>query len=262
MESERRPANEKTDLEVLMRVKAPEFFEKHGANIILGIILLAAIVFFFYQKRKTHQQEAYSTNVDTAIAYNYAIQLRDLMVPPGLSNDSGRDRQALANEAFSRADKVLTSDATPAQKASAQLAKAEVLWALAIMPPESLATSQPVSGFTPRTQQAYLEDARLAYFEILQKYPDQKEIAANALLSLAAICESGSKFDDAQDWYQKVLRDDTLRGVYHDIAKSRLAALDDLKKPFVLMSPATQPTSRPANAPSTAPATSQPTTQP
>lgn len=241
MDSERRHELEKNDLDVLLRVKGPEFLQKHGANILLGILLLAAIVYFIVQKRKAREQEIYSTNLNTAVAYNYAMQLRDMASHPDLSDEAARDRQELAAAAFAAADLVLASDSDAQQKASAQLAKAETLWALATAPPRALATTQPVAGFAAKAPEAYLEDARAAYYEILQKYPDNKEIAANALLAMAAISETNLKFDEAAEWYQKVIQDQTLRGVYREMAQARLKQVDELKRPYTLAAPTSRP---------------------
>lgn len=256
MEAERRPEHEKNDLDMLLRVKGPEFFQKHAANILLGVLLIAAIVYFIIQRRRAAESEVQATNQNTAIAYNYAVQLRDLVSRPDLSDDAARQRQELATLVFSAADQVINSDSDSTQKAAAQLSKAEALWALASAPRTALATSQPVAGFVARESSAYLQDAKAAYTEILQKYSDQKEVVANALLSLAAIAESESKFDEARKWYETAVGDKTLRPIYNEIAQGRLRRLDDLQAPFVLATPSSQPATRPTNeAPATIPTT-------
>lgn len=263
METERRHENEKNDLRVLLSMKGPEFFQKHGANILLGLLLVAAIIYFFVQRQKARAMETYAVNASTAIAFNAAMQLRGSIADGDVSPGAAEDRQKLATAALSAAEAVLSSDSDASQKASAQLAKAEVLWALATVPSQAITTTQPVSGFSPRTADAYLQDSKAAYYDLLQKYPDQKEIAANALLSMAAICETEKKFHDAHDWYQKVLRDDTLRSIYHDIARSRAAMLDDLQRPATLAAPSSSPSLlTPITAPSAAAQPSDPTTTP
>lgn len=242
MESERRPAEpEKTDLEMLLRVKGPEFFQKHAANIFLGILLATAITYFFYQRYRAHQSQAIETNQNTAIAYSYASQLRELNTRPDLSETAVRQRQELAAGVFSAAERVLTSDAPASQKAPAQLARADALWSLATVPPAALATTQPSANFVAREPSAYLTDAEAAYIEILSKYPDEKEIVANALISLASIDESKMSFVEARKRYQMVIDDKSIRDIYHDIAKGRLKWLADLEKPFVLAPPTTAP---------------------
>ena len=262
MDSERRHEIEKNDLDVILRVKAPEFFQKHAANLLLGILLLAAIGYFLWQRRSLKEATLHATNQNTAIAYNNAIELRAMASRPDISDDAAHDRQALASSVFAAADQVLGSDSDVTQKSAAQLAKAEALWALASTPAKALATTQPVAGFVAKTPAAYLNDAKAAYFEILTKYPDQKEIAANALLSLAAICESNSAFDDADDWYSKVIRDDSLRSVYREVAKARRERLSDLRKPFTLAPPWVEPTSQPATQPTDSPPTTIPVAVP
>jgi tetratricopeptide (TPR) repeat protein len=258
MEVDRRPEPPKNDLEMLLRVKGPEFFQKHAANVVLGIVLIAAVIYFIMQRRKAQESEIQATNQNTAIAYNYAVQLRDLAARPDLSEEAARQRQELATLVFSAADLVINSQSDAAQKAAAQLSKAEALWALASVPPDALASTQPVAGFIPRETSAYLEDAKAAYTEILSKYPDQKEIVANALLSLGTIAESSSKFDEARQWYEKAIADTSLRPIYGEIAKGRVERLADLSTPFTLATP----TSQPATQPSVTPPGTQPATQP
>lgn len=268
METERRIDGEKNDLDVLLRVKGPEFFQKHGANILLGLLLVAAIVYFFLQKRTANELKALEVNSNTSVAFNDAMFLRESAAQGDLSLQAGERRQRIAVNAIQAADNVLASDSDIAQKASAQLAKAEVYWALATTPAQAFAATQPVAGFAQQKPQEYLAKAREAYVQVLQQYPDQKEIAANALLSLAAVCETERKFPEANDWYQKVLRDDTLRSVYHDIARSRVTMLEDLQRPITLAPPTSLPSiMTPATAPSTPlllvpPATTAPATQP
>ena len=109
-------------------------------------------------------------------------------------------------------------------------------------------------GFQSKSSEGYLTDADAAYTEILSKYADQKDAVANALLGLAAIAENRRDFAKAGEWYGRVNADASLRNEYHQIAKSRLAMLDDLKKPYALAKPTSQPaTTEPASMPTTVP---------
>ena len=108
-----------------------------------------------------------------------------------------------------------------------------------------------MSGFTVKPPAAYLDDAEQAYTEILRSYTNEKEVAASALLGLAAIAENRRNFDVAGEWYDKVVADASLRQAYRDIAAGRKRMLADLRKPYVLAS--TQPT-QPTSMPSTPPA--------
>lgn len=257
MDSERSHETPKNDLETLLYVKGPEFFRKHFANVLLGLILVASIGYFFWQRSNARAAERHQTNLYTSIAYDDARRLRELTAFPDTTDSAARNRQALFLTALANADAVLNSDAEVSQKATAQLAKAEALWAMATASPTSLSSTQPVTGYVVRTPTAYLEDARAAYYEILQRYPEQKEVAANALLSLATISESTAKFDEAADWYNKVINDASLRSIYHEIAKSRLVTLTDLRRPYFLSAPTRQPTASAPVANEPAPA-SQP----
>lgn len=265
------PTAEKTDLEVFLRVKAPELFEKHAANILMVVLLVIAAGFFLYTRSRNKAAEQAATNQNTAIAYDFAQQAREMFNAPVFSDAAAHERQQKVRDVFNAVELVLTSDADASQKAAAQLAKADVLWQLANAPDAAIATTQPASGFTVKNAAGYLDDAEQAYTEILSKYADQKEYAANALLSLAAIAETRGKFDDAKQWYEKVIADATLRPAYHDLATSREKLLVDLRKPYAIAPPTSQPTTDVTTAAQSAtqpmvqpgvPATTKPATPP
>lgn len=275
------PKNDRTDLEVWMRVKGPEFLRQNAANIVLGIAVLIAAGFFFYNRSQSKRAEGIATQQNAAAAYDYLSQLRQALAGSGNSDAAARERQQRARGAIDSADVVLNSDAaTPAQRAVALLAKGDVYWTLANAPAASLATSQPVGSFTVKPAAGFLDDAEAAYSEILRSYGDEAEPVGAALMSLAAIAENRGKFDDAAKWYQHAIDEKSLSGAHHDIAKARLAMLADLRKPYTLVTSTTQSTTAPmifrdpsAPAPTTTPAattspapapaaSSSPTTQP
>ena len=238
-------AADKSDLEVFLRVRGPELFQKHAANIVMVTLLLIAAVFYLYSRSRNKAAEQAATNQNTAIAYDFAQQARSMFGSPAVSDRDARARQEKARDVFAAVELVLTSDAGPEQKAAAQLSKAEDLWQLANAPDSSMATTQPASGFTVKSPAAYLDDAEQAYTEIVSKYADQKEYAAIALISLAAVAETRGDFDKAKDWYAKVNGDASLRPIYHEIATSRAKSLEDIRKPHTLAQPTSQPTTGP-----------------
>lgn len=244
------PKNDRTDLEVWLRVKGPELLRQNAANILLAVAVLIALGFFLYNRAQGKRAEALIVQQNSAAAYDTATQLRGAMT--GVTSDAAaRDRQQRARDAISYADVVINSDAaTPAQKAIALLAKGDVYWALANAPAAALATSQPVASFPVKAGDAYLDDAAAAYTEILGKYENEPEPVASALLSLAAIAENRGTFDGpngAASWYQRAIDEQSIRPAYRDVAKARLAMLADLRKPVTLAS--TQPAAAPATAP-------------
>jgi hypothetical protein len=249
---------DKSDLEVFLRVKGPELLQKHAANILMVVLLLIAAGFYLYSRSRNKAAEQAATNQNTAIAYDFAQQARAMFDSPAVSDRDARARQEKARDVFAAVELVLTSDAGPEQKAAAQLSRAEVLWQLANSPDSSLATTQPASGFTVKSPAAYLDDAEQAYTEIVSKYADQKEYAAIALISLAAVCETRGDFDKAKDWYAKVNGDPSLRSVYHEIAASRAKSLEDIRKPHTLGPPTSKPTTGPTGEPDMRPSFAPP----
>ena len=256
---------DKSDLEVFLRVKGPELLQKHAANILMVVLLLIAACFYFYSRSRNKAAEQAATNQNTAIAYDFAQQARSMFESPAVSDVAARERQQKAQDVFRAVQLVLESDAGPEQKAAAQMSKAEVLWQMANAPDAALATTRPAIGFNMRTPAQYLDDAEQAYTEILAKYPDEKEYAAIAIISLGAVAETRGDFDKASAWYDKVTADHSLRPVYHDIAAGRAKLLEELRKPHMLAPPSSQPASLSpliARPPDDAPATTLPTSQP
>ena len=253
MDVQRAPQPEKSDLEVFMRVRGPELLQKHAANILMIVLLIAALAMYLYTRSRNKQAEQAATNQNTAIAYSLVQQARELFLAPVFTDAIARERQAKVRDVLTAVELVTTSDADASQKAAALLSKAEIFWLLANAPAEATSTTQPAVGFTQRSSEENLKSAEEAYTEILRSYADQKEYVANALLSLAAIAETRRDFAKAKQSYEQAMNDASLRPVYHEMAKTRLAMLDDISIPYTLAAPTSQPTSQPSSMPATAP---------
>ena len=251
------PKSDKSDLEVFLRVTGPELLRKHAANILMLVLLAIALAMFLYTRSRNKAAEQQATHHNTAVAYDSAQEVREMFQTPIFTDEVAKVRQEKVREVLTAVEQVLTSDAAPSQKAAAQLAKADVLWQMANAPEASLATSRPTVGFNLKPAAGYLDDAEAAYTELLSKYANEKEYAANALISLGAVAESRGKFDEAKQWYEKAIGDKSLRPVYHEIATERSRLLQEMRKPYTLAAPASQPATQSTNE-TTTPATTLP----
>lgn len=86
------------------------------------------------------------------------------------------------------------------------------------------------------------------------------QIRAGALYELGTVHETRRELDAARKCYQQLLDEKAFAGIpYVDLARQRLATLDDLARPVEFLPgqppPATQPATQPATAPATQPAT-------
>lgn len=250
----REPAQQKTDLEVFLRVRAPELLRQHWVNLLLGVFIVIAVIVFFISRSQNKAAANAALADRTADAYDYARQARAaLLESPISSPEANRTRQQSAQQALDAVEIVLANDATPAQKAIALIAKADVYWALSNVKPERLATSQPVIGFdATKKASAYLADAEAAYGEVLGKYADQKAAVGNALMGMGAIAENRSDWKNAETWYRRAADDQSIAVEFRDIAKARLEMLAEVRLPFALAAPASQPTATPAAPPTPA----------
>jgi hypothetical protein len=231
-------------MEMFLRVRGPELLKQHAGNVLLVVLLIAAAAMFLYTRSRNKAQEQFVSNQNTAIAYDFALQLRDQISDLTASTEQIQTR---ARDAINAADLVLNSDALPNQKAAALLAKGEIYWALANAPQETPASTQPTTmlAIKPPSQAEYLDLASSAYTDILGKHENEKEYVGNALLSLAAIAETRRDFATAATFYQRAIDDQSLRSVYRQIAENRKALLDDIRKPVLLAAPTTRPTGMP-----------------
>jgi TolA-binding protein len=158
---------------------------------------------------------------------------------------------------------VLDESDNPTLKAQALLARGDLYWTAANLPPIQGAATQP-SLQLPQSNDELLKQAETSYQQILKEYPGEKRVVASAEFGLAAIRENQRQFDDAEKIYKGII-DSSSDAMYKDLATTRLGLLEKAKLPVYLGS--TQPstptpflTTKPTtNASSTAP-TSRPTT--
>ena len=260
--------------------KAPDFLRAHGLKIALGTALVAALVVFFAQRTSTARQQQETAAANLAGARDGLTQLRQLALAPLPDEQFADQRDQIAGTVRQALDAALADADTPARKADALAARADLSWAMAALPTPAGATTRP--ALAPRqTRDESLDAAAKDWGLVLSEFPGQPGPAADARFGLAAVAEDRGEFDRAAEHYQAVVDDGSALKMHRDLAADRLAALPDLRRPVrfgtpgprdqgplapgVLdgtgATPSPEPASEPASQPATQPA-SQPATQP
>jgi hypothetical protein len=163
---------------------------------------------------------------------------------------------------------VLQQSDSPALRAQALLARGDLHWTLAnakwpaptvepaaTQPSTEAAATQPATApsgemilstngrnQTPSmSPEEHLAAAQSAYEQILTEHGQQAHAVAAARLGLAAIAETRSDWDQAQQHYNALADGEQFPEVYRTQARARLAELASLRNPPILAQPTTAP---------------------
>jgi hypothetical protein len=140
-------------------------------------------------------------------------------------------------------------DSDAARLASAWLARGELYWTLATAPAIAVSSTQPATQpiAPPLPAAEYFNLSKQAYERVANQYTSQHAAVAIARFSLAAIAENAREWDAAKQQYQALIESTDTLPANKAMAEKRIAALDELKTPPLLLPPA------PPESPTTAP---------
>lgn len=244
--------------------------QKYG-NAAAMVLLLCAAVYFIVQWRMNaaaQSRMAIATQLSTAQAAVQSLRSPNMLRQSPQEIAAFRDQvSAKATDAISS---VLTTSTDAAQRAGALVARGDLNWQLANLPPLPGATTQPALRPTDKPS-IMLDKAEASYKQVLSDstFADQHEAIAAAHLGLAAIAENRNDWDSAKKNYQAVIKSQP-DSPAASVARLQLAAVAGLEKPIPLvattepvatigpvfhpMPPTTMPTKRAAAMPTTRPA--------
>ena len=216
----------------------PAFLKLHGNKILLGIIFVALVIVLLRYRASSAEQRAEAVTMSLGNARNGISELKrfDPMMPP---SQVASQRRQLLSAAKDSVQTVLDESEDPATKAQALLARGDLYWTVANLPPIPGAATQPSLQFAAGSED-FLKQAEDAYQQILKEYPDQKRAANTAQFGLAAVRENQERFDDATKIYKTLIESSDTSAMFKDLATSRLALLELAKTPVFVGS--TQPT--------------------
>ncbi|HVT90613.1 MAG TPA: hypothetical protein VHD56_17290 [Tepidisphaeraceae bacterium] len=236
----------------------PLYLRFHANKFLLGFIVLCAIFLLVRYRMSAAQQarEAAHTSIGSAL-----VGIEQLKrVDQTQATDMGRlqERKKIADQIRAAIDQILntTSDSSDTVlRADALVAKGDLYWTIANLPPLDSAATQPAASGMPSATDA-LQTAEDSYDQVLKNYDSQKIPKASALFGLAAIEENRGNWDKATALYNTILADSALSGLFREIATQRISIIPQIQKPVYLGSySSTQPATQAATEPATAPAT-------
>ena len=233
----------------------PEFGRQYGTKILLAIVaVLAIVVFVRYQARAS--REAREQAADTFAAALSGINNLD-RIPNMLDGRAAAEQRKQVQEQAARAiQQVLDQSKDASLRADALLVRGDLNWKLATLPEIRGAETQP-SLRLAESDTDLLEKARVAYEAAASADGARPLTVANARLSLAAVAEEQSKWDEARKHYEQLVADPRTPEPFKHDARVRSEELADISKPILLGKPATRPV---AELPELGPPAPEPTT--
>jgi hypothetical protein len=214
--------------------QAPEFFQKYGSQLLLGLVLclLAFILVRNHYADKTRRAAEVRDNLGTAL---YSLDQLRTMSPFANPEKLAQDRRALAEETEKAVAVVLDKTDDPKIRATALLTRGDLNWQMANAP--ILPTTRPESKDS-RSGDDYLNSAESAYDEVVRPPQDENRAAVvSARFGLAAIAENRRQWDKASQFYQQIIDDSSVGKEFTELAKTRQDSLKLLEKPIVLGTP-------------------------
>lgn len=233
----------------------PEFGRQYGTKILLAIVaVLAIVVFVRYQARAS--RDAKEAAAETFAAALSGINNLDRVpnVPDGRA--AADQRKQIQEQAARGIQQVLDQSKEASLRADAFLARGDLNWKLATLPEIPGAETQPSLKLT-ESDADLLKKARAAYEAAANTAGASPLTVANARLSLAALAEEQSKWEEARKHYEQLLADPRTPEPFKNDARVRIEELADLSKPILIGKPATRPVTE---LPELGPPASEPTT--
>jgi hypothetical protein len=222
----------------------------------MGVVLVVLIGILIYQRISAARERSSAAGGNLAMA-RYNIQQLEAFNPMRAAD---QEQAATLREQFADTARDALAAAQKNSSDSLILAEAEVArgdlnWTLANLPPLAGATTRPALR-PPQTEDEYLKQAGEAYQSVLQKYPNEWLAVVSAHFGLAAIAENQGNWDAARKEYTAVSQMKNIPQTFRDQADTRMDDLEKLQEPVKLGHPATAPATQAATSatkPSTRP---------
>jgi hypothetical protein len=124
-------------------------------------------------------------------------------------------------------------------QSEALIAKADLNYALAMMPSVQAASTQPI--LVIKEPKELLENAGEAYRTVINNYTDQKYAVVAARFGLATLAENRRDFDAAKQQYDQLALETRDMAAYQQMASLRLNMLEQLRNPPRFGKPTSMP---------------------
>ncbi len=245
MKSERRHQLQTNSLDHVL-AGVPFLARQYGSQILLGLIVVLLVIVLIRYRITQSRETAIRAGDSLNVARSYIDQLKEaaLNVDPARPENVLTVIQNLRDQAEQQLT-IVTEDSTdPILLAEARVARGDLNWQLANLPPLPGAATRPALALEKSDEQLF-QAAAESYAEVLNDATAPVSSKVTARLSLAAIAENGRKWDDAQARYQEVIDDAAAGDAFQAHARARLAMLADLKTEPLIGAPETAPAGLP-----------------
>jgi len=229
MKAQRRHALQTNSLAQSME-NLPEFMKLHGNKVLLGVIFIALVIVLIRYRASSAEQRTEAVAMSLGNARNGITELRraDPMSAP---MQVASQRKQVLSAARDSIQTVLDESTDNSLKAQALLARGDLFWVAANLPPIPGAATQPSLQMT-QSNDDLLKQSEESYQQVIKQYPTERPATA-AQFGLAAIRENQKQFDDAEKIYNGIISA-SADPMFKDLATSRLALLEKAKTPVYI----------------------------
>jgi hypothetical protein len=242
MKAERR--HELAENELAKVIKgAPTFWQQSGGKFLLGLILVLLIIILIQYRVRSNREGVAQASEQLSLARGFVQTLESetaqmvwMFAPP---QDVVLRRKQSLSEANAAIDNALRLSDERRIEAEAMLARGDLNWTAASLPPVPGAATQPTLQMKPPKE--YLATAAESYQAVANNYPDVIHADIAARFGLAAIHEQRGEWDQAKSLYEKIAADTGKMNAYKRLAEERLRVLPQLRQPVIMGKPATEP---------------------
>lgn len=244
MKAQRRHDLETNSLAKVL-TQTPEFLRRHGAKVLLGVIIVVLGIILLRQRSNLAEQQVNLGWADITTAQQAIAELHRV---PTMGYELAQEyntRVSLVDTATRAVKAALASD-NPHLVAQALVTQGDLYWTLANLPPIAAATTRPNVGMDS-TPAEYLEKADASYQKVLQSHKDQLLPVVSARLGLAAIAENRRDWAAAKSIYETIVKDPGALASFKAQAQFRLEHMGDVDRPMYI-APSTRPSFSPSDA--------------
>jgi hypothetical protein len=218
----------------------PDTRLRSAVSMALTILGAAAVGLLIRFRLNAGQERILRAQDNLAVVQEEISEIRQLQTQMADPSQPGE----LFIDITSRLDAVLTDAGgdQPLLAAEALLARGDADWQMAGV---ASSTTQP-SQNPQQSPESLLASAEAAYRQVITAYPQQHFTVSSAHFGLAAVDENRHDWDKARQEYQAVADDAQAGPLMKAFAQNRLATLDQLEHPPVIVAASAPAATQPA----------------
>lgn len=267
MKAQRRHELQSNELAKVIK-GAPTFWEDWGGRALVAAIAVLVIVILVRYKISSNRESMTQATSSLATAREQIDGLAQMaMVSPlAPAQEVAVRRRTMFNDGNNAIGEAIRRSDDKKIQAEALVAKGDLYWTLASLPPVVGAATQP--SLQIKDPKDLIAGAQESYQTVVNNYADDKYALITARLGLGAIAENKREFDVAKTQYDKLAAETKDFPAYQRVIADRLATLERIRTAVVFgkETPDIEPSKTPSTMaipdllrpPTTAPATTVP----